>query len=535
TEVNVTCNGKTQTAKAGGGEIWWDMSSSFHKGIKGGKTYSVEFSANGGYSGKVTSQIDYWPKAEYTLLSPNSVTIYNGSAKTYQPPKYTMNYDVNQVTLKMTFKAFNTDGTEENIDTSAWQLAQMLDFLSKVENDGKRVEVHFSVTPKCNKGELVAAKGCMTYFCKADILIDKVEIRQEYDYYKAFLTDANGNEAGGKIVYKWEKSANGSSWTKISDVTTDIYKPKNEDLGNKLRVTITQTYGLESQTITKTSQSVDLLNIISETNLYYDGVVLTGTKIDFTKIKGVIKNLSGNEVNIADVSFNLVSQESLYTSQYVDLIIKKSLYSDKQISVYVPVQHSFSESELPKLSEKVRNITIGHATFAETDDDYSKLEFSLDNGVSWTILSTEEFAVKANDTILIRVKRIGTPNTIGYIMESKPLAITVKNQNIGLKDPAPFTITVSDVTLDTNAILTAKTNLPNGTSVTVLCNDVTFDNSVFDKNITINMQPAFRNVLGGSSCNVTFRSEGCVDASVNVTYWPKVTFSLLSPNVITIY
>ena len=543
-EITAVCNGKTQTAKAGNGKISWDMSSSFYKGIKGGKDYNVSFSANGGYSGTVTASVTYWPKVEYTLASPNVVTIYNGSAKSYKSPAYTINYIVDSVNLSMQYKLYDEFDSEIDRNTSGWKLANMLDYLSDSDNAGCRVEVHFSVTPKCDGGDKLAAKGFVTYLCKADVPVHFVEIEQVYDVYKAFLYNEDGNSAGGKITYTWQLSDNGSNWSDIlKDVTSDTYTPTESDFGKRLRVTIKQTYG--DQTITKTSDSISLMNVISEANLYYDGVVLVGTAIDFAKIKGTIVNVIGGEVSAADVSFDLTEGLSgdgiLSYSHNVYITVKKHGYEDYKTSIFVPVQFVMIENELPTLSENGREITIGNVAFefAENTDisDYANIEFSSDKGATWGSIPNGEFPAISGDKLLVRRKKTGTPNTRGYIKESEPLVIIVTNQNIGLKQAEPDVIEVTDVLFDSvHCILSANINLPNGTEVTISCNGVEKTLSVVSGGIITGMASSFREgVIGGYTYDVSFRADGCVGANVSLRYFPKVQYSLNVKDNVIVY
>ncbi|MBQ3923872.1 MAG: hypothetical protein II707_11295, partial [Spirochaetales bacterium] len=480
-EFTLTVNDHSVTAKSFGGLVTFDLSKCFTEYDKGGIDYDAKVSAaNANIKGGSNFKISYWPVVSCKLYCDDEMIIYNGSAKNFESPSFTVNYDKESYNLTMTYTVLDTDGTTDITPSDAedWKLSNMLAFLQKVENDGKSVVVHICIMPVRNDIDqmVLAYEHDVKYICSKDVKVNSVVARGVLpdNRYDAILFAETGitpdsnilmrDTAGGEIVYAWEISENGTDWTKISGADKKTYIMNKSDLGKYLRVTIEQTFEGHKQSPIISNVIEPLQNYFSQTVLFYDDVVLVGNRPDETKIMAFA--LDAFEKAIYDITFSFPNEiEDLYYLQYSqDILVQldKEGFKTGYNLVFVTVQHNLLQTELPTLSTDIQHISVGYAKWLENDDT---LEYSLNGGMSYQTVTTEPFETSAGTAIYIRKKSVGTPNKKGYIKESSARSISVTGSHIGrwtgefsFEQPTLFS---------TAYILEADTNAFDGTEFTV--------------------------------------------------------------------
>ena len=453
TKLTLTCLNEELTAVAGGGKISLVLDTPFSTGAKGGKDYTVQFSADG-YAG-TSATISYWPFLRMNVLTADEITIYNGGAGDYEPPIVQLvNYDEENVTYKNWFKIFTTEsyGTESQeeitgVDTSSWTLDTFREWLTASANDGKTIEAHYSVTPNCDGGENLKNEGYIVYHCKKDVLVKSVRVSNQWGRFEAHLyadedqSDASEAEtAGGIVSYQWQGSQDETVWTDIPDAskkTFSLTKENADALIDKLiRVKITQNFEGTEQPSLVSPASIRIYHKPVQTALYYDGLLPVGSRFDTTKIRGTITDECGNDYGVNDFSWILISEfdendyyTAVHSENYWVQFLNDSFY-DSVAEVFATVQAVFAEDELPLLSTDTASIPAGSVLFASVD---KRLELSYDGGATYSDFPEETFFAKIGATLYLRKKAVGTPNQSGYIKESESRTITVKEENIGRK------------------------------------------------------------------------------------------------------
>ena len=457
TQVSLECNGRIESAVAAGGKISLVFSSPFYAGIKGGKPYNVEFAVEGYSRGEGT--IEYWPTVSYELDSPDEIMIYNGGADDYVIPEFTLkNYNADKVTYEKWFKVFKTEGynnpdtrDEIAIDTKAWQYADMIAFLKDRNNDGKTLEAHFSITPKCTDGDKLTADGYVIYHCKKDVLVKSAFIDNHSGRFVVHLyaddipsDESEAETAGGVVSYQWYVSDDAVAWNIITGANGKSFSLTKDNesklIGRTLKVQLIQTFEGEVKP-TIDSPTYPIRHTVKTAELYYDGTLKVGEQFDTSKIKGTIIDELGNQYTETDFHFITIDDLEFdasddNTGYYKGSVSKSFAFSCRQDSfydaieeVFVTVQAGFTESEIPHFAAYTELIKLGSAVFETID---KTLEISLeDDGATYSDLPEGEFSVKAGQILYIRRKSSGTPNTEGYIKASDPLTVTVSQDNIG--------------------------------------------------------------------------------------------------------
>ena len=449
--VTLTVNGVSCQGFACNQKISLTLDTPFLKNLKGGKEYEIYFSAED-YIGTKTS-VSYWPKVSYKLLSLDEITIYNGGAKDFVEPDFILkNYDESQVTYKTWFKLYKNYGMDnqteiEDVDVSNWKISDLKSYLADLENDGNSVEVHFSVTPDCEGGENLAANGFVLYHCKKDVLVKSVGVSNNNGKLAAHLyadeevsDESEAETAGGIVAFQWQCSNDGTeeNFSDVPGAEGKFFSVTKENvseyLGKTFRVKITQTFeGAEQDSIY--SATYPFYHTIVNSELYYDGLLLTGETFDAAKVKGVITDELGQTYTEKDFTLQTISELEENENYYLGTVSKNFYlqclnndFYDFSQSVFVTVRNSFTEEELPDLSTDTASMEAGNIKFTEINKD---LECSVNGRGTYTEIPEGEFEALSGDIIYIRKKAYGIPNTDGYIKESEALPVTVKDENIG--------------------------------------------------------------------------------------------------------
>ena len=449
--VTLTVNGVSCQGFACNQKISLTLDTPFLKNLKGGKEYEIYFSAED-YIGTKTS-VSYWPKVSYKLLSLDEITIYNGGAKDFVEPDFILkNYDESQVTYKTWFKLYKNYGMDnqteiEDVDVSNWKISDLKSYLADLENDGNSVEVHFSVTPDCEGSENLAAKGFVLYHCKKDVLVKSVGVSNSNGKLAAHLyadeevsDESEAETAGGIVAFQWQCSNDGTeeNFSDVPGAEGKFFSVTKENvseyLGKTFRVKITQTFeGAEQDSIY--SATYPFYHTIVNSELYYDGLLLTGETFDAAKVKGVITDELGQTYSEKDFTLQTISELEENENYYLGTVSKNFYlqclnndFYDFSQSVFVTVRNSFTEEELPLLSTDTASMEAGNIKFTEINKD---LECSVNGRGTYTEIPEGEFEALSGDIIYIRKKAYGIPNTDGYIKESEALPVTVKDENIG--------------------------------------------------------------------------------------------------------
>ena len=454
TKIILRCNQRECSAVVRDNKISVVFDSPFYSDIKGGASYDVAFSAQN-YVG-TTYTLAYWPQIKYLITSQEENTIYNGGAKGFEPPAFLLlNYDFSSVTTNMSFKIFENYGTQEksevNIDTSSWKLEDMKNFLTNVENDGKTVEVHYSIAPNCTNGADLKESGFVVYHCKKDVLVKSVIVSNDWGKYTAHLysvedaamaensEEREADTAGGVVRYQWQVSSDTVNFTDIDGANAKSFALTKDTasslLGKRIRVKITQTFEGEEQE-SLVSNDYYVAHSPVQTSLYYDGIIFAGEKFDTSKVKGTITDECGNKYTEKDFNFikiNELDENGYYIAQssgnFQIQCINDNFY-DSTTYVFALVQFPILQSEVPQLSEENTEITAEKVKFASINKD---LEISFDGGANYSGIPEDEFEASEGDVLYLRKKAVGTANASGYIKESEAVAITVNVQNIGRK------------------------------------------------------------------------------------------------------
>ena len=444
TALTLNCSGKTVQTVVKGGKISLSFASLL-KGIMGGKSYTVTFAASG-YS-NATGAIAYWPAVRFNEDLIERVSVYAGAGVSLNEPKLVSNYESDKVKIEVSFSVYNTaeyDSTDDpaklDVDTTGWTFADMSAFVTNAENTGKTAVYHFTITPNCDNGENLAAVGYIVYDCKAEVQIKSVVIGNQSGLYVAKLyaedntSDSGKAEtAGGSVAYQWQSSADGSSWNDIAGATAKTFELTSSNVSNLLnkylRVQVTQTYSGSKQTPI-VSPSVKVLHTVVSATLTYNGSLKVGEEFDLTKISGTITDELGKEYDADDWTFEKINSYNYTAISSLEFTFacRKDGFNDGRAKAYAAVQASFTESELPSLVSDPYQLSDGKARFAGID---YRLEVSFDSGETYSDMTTDEFAAAAGQTLTLRKKAAGTPGENGYLKESDPLTLTVKEENVG--------------------------------------------------------------------------------------------------------
>jgi hypothetical protein len=446
TALTLTCSGKSVQTVVKGGKISLSFASLL-KGIMGGKSYTVTFAASG-YS-NATGAIAYWPAVRFNEDLIERVSVYAGAGVSLSEPKLVSNYESDKVKIEVSVSVYDTaeyDSTDDpaklDVNTTGWTFADMKSFVTNAENAGKTAVYHFTITPNCDNGENLAASGYILYDCKNEVLIESVLINNQSGLYvaKLYAEDNTGDSskaetAGGTVAYQWQSSPDASSWTDIAGAaakTFELTSSNVNDLLNKyLRVQITQTYSGSKKTPI-VSPSVKVLHTVVNAALIYNGILKAGEEFDFDKISGTLTDELGKEynANAGDWTFDKINSYNYTAISSLEFTFacRKDGFNDGRAKAYAAVQASFTESELPSLVSDPYQLSDGKARFAGID---YRLEVSFDSGETYSDMTTDEFAAAAGQTLMLRKKAAGTPGENGYLKESDPLTLTVKEENVG--------------------------------------------------------------------------------------------------------
>lgn len=438
TKVTLTCNDTSETAVAAGGMISLIYSSPFAKAAKGGKNYEVVFSADGYSSSSRT--LSYWPEVKFKLASNEEIYVYNGGTENLEIPEIMLlNYDASAVKEEWNFEV---DGSIK----SDWTLTDVKNYLADLDNDGKTVKACFSLTPDCSDGADLGKNGYISWTCKKDVLVKSAGIVNDFRSYELHLFASNEPDyssgletAGGDIAFQWQISDDGETFTDIAGETgkklTFTESSIKNCIGKTLRAKITQTYeGNVQESIASTTCPVFYKVLRSE--LYYDGICKLGSKFDVSKVEGKIVDTFDSSHDISTFTIYKISEIDenngylVNSSGYFAFTCENLNFYDYTTAVFVIAQENLEESEIPSLSTDIASITVGMAEFVTISKN---LEVSFDGGANYEEFPEGEFTASEGDLIYVRKKAFGTPNSEGYIRESEPVEITVKNENVGKK------------------------------------------------------------------------------------------------------
>ena len=450
TIIAASANNNASTSIVNDGKASWNMAKPFNSSVMGGKTYTITFSAEG-YN-DIKENVTYMPKPKYELTCDDVEVIFNGSGDKYQLPEINLkNYNNSDLTVNWWFEIAG-----EKCDTAAFKTYvdsdenTSLDSLSASE---KTAWLHYELYPNVianfTQGNPLYDSGSIKYVCKKESLVNYVRAEYKAGCYEAKTYDRNpdeGNaeEAGGLIVYQWQKSDTGSdndsAWEIIEGEYGRFYKLKESDAGKYLRVQMQQVLEhelLDDETeyvgppVLTSKPTEKIKNGIKSASLYYGNVTPVGFQFLPDKVTGKVTTIFGSTRDL-DYKFKIESikgdYSSMLASRYCDIRITHDDFEPFETQVYVQVSHVLQNAELPSLSTQTDKISYGHVDFASINYD---LEFSKDNKVTWTEMPSQEFTASVGDIFYIRKKATGTANTIGYIEESSPLSITVQANNIG--------------------------------------------------------------------------------------------------------
>ncbi len=477
----VTLNSRSVSAKSYQGRLEFNLSQCWTNAHKGGRDYPVSVKVEQGKINGVSEYsfaIGYWPVVECTLKCPEESIIYNGSTDTFQPPTYTVNYEANTYRQEISYAVTDKDGSTDittQVGASNWnKLSDMLSYLSNPNNDGCSVRVTIAITPVRNNIDqiVLTLDRSVVYHCRKDVLVSYVEVDKYYDRYIAITYDATGEYAGGDIRYEWQvstdPSADENGWITSND-NMQIHSLASNEIGKYLRCIITQTFEGDNEEDPLTSNVVQVQNVFSETVLQYNTIEQYGNNPSVDHIIGTATNIFGETVD--GLTFQLAYNESLHYSCYIMVYVSKAGYDDYLESLFVTVQSKMLNEDMIPLATDVWNITKGKVKFAGNN---SFTEYSMNNGLSWNDMTTDEFDASVGDTILIRMKASGTPNQQGYLMASEPKSFTVAEANIGTK------VDMSGISMEIKNAQLKLTQSSNERFVTITANVTNYDDSASD-------------------------------------------------------
>ncbi|MBP5707068.1 MAG: hypothetical protein J6W76_07260, partial [Spirochaetales bacterium] len=92
------------------------------------------------------------------------------------------------------------------------------------------------------------------------------------------------------------------------------------------------------------------------------------------------------------------------------------------------------------------------------------------------------------------------------------------------------------LTYNFKAELTSDIAIPNGIYITAICNNKTYSVGVSGGKVSFNLAESFlRGTKGGQNYSVTFSARGTKGDTVEIGYWPIVSYEITTPEEVTIY
>ncbi|MBP5705881.1 MAG: hypothetical protein J6W76_01250 [Spirochaetales bacterium] len=440
TEFSVELNNMTVTAKVYQQKLEFNVAPCFDPMHDlGGIDYTVKFRSANADITPSEKAVGYWPMFRGEIQCDEVMMIWNGCTDKIQMPLWYVNYAENTFEVQGWVGIYDNEGHEIDEDScEEWTFDDVKEYLSKTENIDTSVCMFFKVTPVCN-GVLqtdIAAEFGVEYKCCKNVLVESALIERSYDQYKVACYDASGDIAGGNIQYEWQiadsADAPNNSWKKINE-TMPTHSVTQNEVGKYLRVILTQNYNDETQDVVITPPKL-VKNFLktTEVKLKYNNVLPVGNVPSTNDISISAVNIFGEKVDgmTLSLSDDDYTTNGLPYSDYVNVTVSKDNYEDMSSDVFITVQNVVTDEDMPQLSQDVSNISLGKIKFGIVN---SLIECSLDGGLVWEDMTSDEFIAVAGSTILVRKKSVGQPNVSGYLMESEPRSSTVTESDIGKK------------------------------------------------------------------------------------------------------
>ena len=190
------------------------------------------------------------------------------------------------------------------------------------------------------------------------------------------LTDADGM---GIVVYKWQRSTDGSTWTDIAGASTDSYTLTQADVGKyvHVRATYTDLHGTTETVDSATGTSVANVNdtptgSVSITGNLTQGTVLQATNtLDDLDGMGTVTyqwQISSNNIDWTDIATATNSSFTLTQAQTGKYVQVKASYTDLQGTVETVYNDTRSNTTVLDVMEApVLTLTKANKTFTEAN------------------------------------------------------------------------------------------------------------------------------------------------------------------------
>ena len=450
TQITLTCNELSASAIAKDGKFSLVYETPFYKGIKGGKSYDIKFSADG-YS-DASGSVSYWPKVICNSSTKDEVNVFCGGNDNFVAPEIDLvNYEPASVSITRFFEVYSNYKNDSlaNDSTDGWTLDDVKAFLKDKQNAGKSVVIESVVTPSNGDSNLEETIS-VVYHCKNEVAVGLVQINKHYECYEACLYedvgDYNSETAGGDVSFQWQKmNDDGSTYSDIEGATGKTFSLTSENVNSLLngyiRVKVTQNFENPSQSpITLFSDGglygspYLVAHTIKDTEVYYNGIIDEGEIFDVQNVRGRVSDEFGNWHDINTDDLYLISEldEKHYykatVSKTFRIQIDSSVFYMDVLDVFATVSQVLKPKNVPGLKTASNSVGLGLAEFEGVNSD---LEISYDGGANFTNFPSGEFTVPADKILYVRKKAMGTPNTEGYLKESATCEVIVKDENIG--------------------------------------------------------------------------------------------------------
>ena len=452
TQITLTCNELSASAIAKDGKFSLVYETPFYKGVKGGKSYDVKFSAEG-YS-DASGSVSYWPKVICKSSTKEEVNVFCGGNDNFVAPEIDLvNYESSNVSIAQSYEVYNDYKNEilANDTTTSWNLDNVKNFLLDKQNAGKSVVITSVVTPK-NEDTNLKETISVVYHCKNEVAVGLVNINKHYERYEACLFEDVGNydseTAGGDVSFQWQKmNDDGSTYSDIEGATGKTFSLTSENVNSLLngyiRVKVTQNFENPSQSsITLFSDGglygspYLVAHTIKNSEVYYNGIIDEGEIFDVQNVRGRVSDESGNWHDINTDDLYLISEldekhdYNASESKPFRIQIDTSGFYIDVLDVFATVRQVLKVENIPALKTASSSVEAGLAEFEGVNSD---LEISYDGGANFTDFPSGEFTVPTDRTLYVRKRARGTPNSEGYQKESENCKVIVKDENIGKK------------------------------------------------------------------------------------------------------
>lgn len=452
TQITLTCNELSQSARVKDGKFSLTYETPFYKGIKGGKSYDIKFSAEG-YT-EATGSVNYWPKVICNSSTKDEVNVFCGGNDNFVAPEIDLvNYEPASVSITRFFEVYSNYKNDSlaNDSTDGWTLDDVKAFLKDKKNATKSVVITSVVTPSngdSNLNEIIS----VVYHCKNEVAVGLVNINKHYERYEACLYenvgDYNSETAGGDVSFQWQKmNDDGTTYSDIEGATGKTFSLTKENvdslLNGYIRVKVTQKFENPSQSpITLFSDGglygspYLVAHTIKDSEVYYNGIIDEGEIFDVQNVRGRVSDEFGDWHDINTDDLYLISEldeEHYYNaseSKPFRIQIDTSGFYMDVLDVFATVRQVLKAENIPALKTASSSVEAGLAEFEGVNSD---LEISYDGGANFTDFPSDEFTVPTDRTLYVRKRARGTPNSEGYQKESETCKVIVKDENIGKK------------------------------------------------------------------------------------------------------